>query len=271
MKERHPMEHISSEEIVNIVEALRVQEWTRPWVFEENMKRLLEKENKKLIQELGRSPLPTEKGDWTYFVYGDMTRGVQHQVLAYGDYSIEKNVRPKENVLTRIHSSCHTNEVFGAVNCECRAQLHEAMKLMQKEGDGIILYLDQEGRGNGIAAKLAQLNGMFGWENGRIVQKRDEFGVRIDTDRAYREAGYPSESRDFAVAGQILQSMGIKSVRLLTNNPRKIRGIAQMSISVTPVEIHITPENEIIATDLQSKAQNLNHNIKEEYWQIKNK
>lgn len=217
-----------------------------------------------MIEEFGRSPLPTESGDWTYIVYGDKTNGQHHETLVFGNLA-EGALGSGEDVLVRIHSSCRTNETYHAVNCECRKELQEAMAMIAQEGRGVILYLEQEGRGTGIAGKMAQLNGMFGWENGKIVQKTDPTtGERIDTDRAYKEAGYPSESRDFSVAGEMLDAIGVRSVRLLTNNPRKIAGIESAGIKVTPIEIHIAPDNEIIASDLRSKAKNLGHRITDE-------
>lgn len=256
--------------IADIIVSLRDEEWKRPWIFGNIITQLLEREGKYTIQELGRAPLPTEHGDWTYFVFGDLAHGVQHHMLVFGNFLNGKDLSDKKDVLVRIHSSCHTNEVFGAINCECRAQLHEAMNLIQSEGEGIVLYLDQEGRGNGMSAKLAQLNGMFVWNNNKIEQKVDPLtGERIDTDRAYQEAGYPSESRDFAIAGEMLKSVGVKSVRLLTNNPSKITGIERSGIKVIPLEIHITPNNEIIATDLRAKAKKLGHAIRSEHLRVK--
>lgn len=239
--------------------------WEKPWVIEKNMKDSLQKEKRPLIERLGDAPLPTEYGDWTYIAFGDFMSGSHHELLVYGNVH-EGSLGDSENILVRMHSSCRTNETYHAVNCECRKELHTAMDLIKDEGRGIIIYLEQEGRGTGITGKLAQLKGMFGWENDKIVQKTDLVtGERIDTDRAYREAGYPSECRDFAVAGEMLQSLDIKSVRLLTNNPRKIEGIESCGIAVVPVEIHIPPDNEIIASDLRSKAKNLGHRINEEH------
>lgn len=250
---------------VNQIKALRQDQWRQPGVIESDLKHMLIKEEQPLLEELGRSPLPTEFGDWTYIVYGDYTNAVHHEMLTFGNIA-EGSLGDGENLLVRMHSSCRTNEVYHAVNCECRKELHQAMRLIQKEGRGIILYLEQEGRGAGIAGKMAQLNGMFEWKNGIVEQKRDpQTGERIDTVRAYEEAGYPSESRDFTIAGEMLHRVGVKSVRLLTNNPRKIAGIENAEIKVTPVEIHITPENEIIASDLRSKAKNLGHTISEKY------
>lgn len=249
----------------------RQREWHVPWSNIEDMISRFKKEGRPLVEELGRSPLPTEFGDWTYLVFGDYTTGGHHEMLVYGNLA-KGSLGNGEGLLVRMHSACRTNETFAATNCECRKELHQAMKLIQGEEKGIILYLEQEGRGNGIAGKLAQLNGMFGWEDGKIEQKRDpESGERIDTDKAYKQAGYPSESRDFAVAGEMLHKLGVKSVRLLTNNPVKISSIEEFGIGVTPVEIHIAPDNEVVATDLRSKAENLGHSISEKHWQVKKK
>lgn len=165
------------------------------------MKNLITKEGKPMIENLGKAPLPTEFGDWTYMVYGDYAQGNYHEVLVFGNLEKDSFVGGKD-VLVRMNSSCKTNEVFSATNCECRRQLHQSMKLIKEEDEGIILYLEQEGRGrgNGIVGKLAQLNGMFGWKDGKIEQRVDlATGEPIDTDRAYREAGYLSEVRDFTV------------------------------------------------------------------------
>ncbi len=254
---------------IHSLQIFRRNEWYQPWESDKLIKHLLTKEGEPMIEELGRSPLPTEFGDWTYIVYGDYVHGDHHEMLVFGNIA-DGSLGDGTDLLVRMHSSCHTNEIFHAVNCDCRKQLQQTMRLIQQENRGIILYLEQEGRGNGIAGKLAQLNGMFGWQNGEIQQKTDpQTGERIDTDRAYKEAGYFSEARDFTVAGQMLKNIGVKSVRLLTNNPNKIAGIENLGIKVTPVEIHITPDNEIIAADLKSKAKNLGHTIRQEHWQVK--
>ncbi|MBI2405313.1 hypothetical protein HYV22_04035, partial [Candidatus Gottesmanbacteria bacterium] len=183
--------------------AQRRYEWHLPWESIQRIKDMLQKEGQPMIEEFGRAPLPTEFGDWTYIVFGDMTNGSHHELLVFGNIA-EGSLGDGEDMLIRMHSACRTNETYHAINCECRKELHQSMQLIAKEGKGVILYMEQEGRGTGIAGKMAQLNGMFGWEDGKIVQKRDsETGERIDTDRAYKEAGYPSESRDFSVAGEI--------------------------------------------------------------------
>ena len=272
-KARMPsLPEINREDIITIQDVLRNLrriEWYSPCQLTKVIKNLLTtREGESMIEELGRAPLPTEYGDWTYIVFGDHTHGNFHEMLVLGNID-NGSLGDGKEILVRIHSACRTNEIFHAVNCECRKQLHQAMNLVQKEQKGIILYLDQEGRGNGIGGKLAQLNGMFAWQDGKIEQRVDKStGERIDTDRAYKEAGYPSETRDFTVAGEMLKSIGVTSVRLLTNNPAKIAGIETAGIKVTPVEIHILPDNEIIAADLRSKAKNLGHKIGQEYWRV---
>jgi len=249
--------------------AQKESNWKQPWSLIKHNKDLLRKEGFPLVVELGRAPLPTEFGNWTYMAFGDYTEGSHHELLIYGNFD-KGSLGDGQNVLLRIHSACRTNEVYHAVNCECRKEVEWSMKLIAEEGRGALIYLEQEGRGTGIAGKMQQLNRMFGWEGEEITQNRDpETKDRIDTDRAYREAGLPSETRDFDVAGEMLKYVGITSVRLLTNNPAKTQGIASAGIQVEPIEIHIKPDNDIIAADLKSKAQNLNHNIRTEDWNVK--
>lgn len=267
MGEELPINYEGNRNIFGVLKKLRRDEWYRPWIFGNIVATMLRKEGVPIIEELGRAPLPTEFGDWTYIVFGDLAHGKEHEVLAFGNASKGALYKKADNVLVRVHSSCRTSEIFHAVNCECREQLHSSMKLIQQEGKGIIVYLDQEGRGNGIVGKLSQLNKMFGWKTRGIEQKKDPgTGEIIDTVQAYEKSGYSSEARDFSVAGEILKTLGVKSVRLLTNNPQKIEGIESAGIEVIPVEIHITSANEIIAGDLRSKARNLGHKISKEHW-----
>lgn len=254
---------------INQILQLRSAGWNKPWESDFEIMNMIRTEKKPLIEELGRSPLPTEFGDWTYVVFGDYTNGAHHEMLIFGNIT-EGALGDGEDVLVRMHSSCRTSETFAAINCECKDELKEAMKMVQDERRGIVIYLEQEGRGTGISGKMAQLNGMFEWKSGNIEQKRDpDTGERVDTDRAYKNAGYPSEARDFSVAGEMLHHVGVKSVRLLTNNPRKVKGVETAGINVKPVELHIPPENEIVASDLRSKAVNLGHKISEKHLRIR--
>ena len=248
---------------VNGIHHDRNEFWHKPWVSIERHKKFLKEDGESLVEELGRAPLPTEFGDFTYIVFGDKTNHGHHELMVYGNID-EGSLGDGEDVLVRVHSACRTNEVYHATNCECRKELQKAMTDISEEGRGILVYLEQEGRGTGITGKMAQLNGMFEFKDGKIEQRRDEYGERIDTDRAYKDAGYPSECRDFSVAGEMLASVGVKSVRLMTNNPNKIKAMEDAGLIVNPVEIHILPDNDIIRSDLRSKASNLGHSIKEE-------
>lgn len=216
--------------------------------------------NNFIVTELGHAPLPTEFGDWTYYSFLENTLLSHHEMLVFGD-SHNGAIGDGENILCRMHSSCRTREVYKAINCECLEELHESMKMIQQEGRGVIIYLEQEGRGTGIVGKMAQLNNMFHWVDEKVEQKRDESGVRIDTDRAYKQAGYPSESRNYVAAGEMLKRAGIKSIRLLSNSPQKVKGLEATGLRVTPVEIHIKPGNDIVRSDLLSKSVNLGHHI----------
>lgn len=255
-------------EELGVLERL-TREWSEPWVTARENRKKLEALGIGAAVELGRAPLPTDFGGWTYIGYGDLTTGLHHALLVYGNVD-DGSIGDGEDLLVRIHSSCRTNEIFSAINCECRPELLTAMQLIQKDGAGIIVYLEQEGRGTGVVGKLAQLRGMFEWQaDGSIDQRRDLLtGARIDTDLAYRQAGYPSECRDFTIAGEMLHALGVRSVRLLTNNPAKIRGVTESGISVVPVEIHIQPTNPIVAADLESKAKNLGHSISPEHYRF---
>lgn len=241
--------------------------WYAEWKKIRLMEEYLNENNESIIEELGRAPLPTKHGDFTYIVFGDKTTGGHHEALVFGN--IDKgSLGSGEEILVRIHSACRTNEVYNAINCECRAELTETLEEIRKRKKGVLIYLEQEGRGTGIFGKLHQLQNMFEWKEEEICQKKDENGKRIDTDTAYKKAGFPSEIRNFRPAVEILHHLGIKSVILATNNPGKIHALEEAGIRVIRQEIHIPPENEIIASDLKSKAENLGHLIPPECYNL---
>jgi len=242
----------------NLTEEM-LRTWFIPWVEIEKRKKQLQEQGLSVVTEIGRTPLPTEFGDFTYLAYGDLTTGEHHNVLVYGkleDQDLSENIIP-----VRIHSSCWTNEVAHASNCECRKELEETMARFQKDGCGVLIYLQQEGRGTGIGGKIQQLKNMFAWQGQSISQRITNEGERVDTDLAYKQAGYPSECRDFTPAVEIIKSLGINSLRLITNNPTKAKALRDGGLEVVEDPIHIKPDNEIIASDLQSKAKNLGHKI----------
>ena len=126
---------------------------------------------------------------------------------------------------------------------------------MSKEKKGVLIYLNQEGAGNGIKAKLAAYKNIFKLKNGIVSVKKNKKGRQLNVYDGYAKAGYKSEHRNFAVAAAILKTLGINSVRLMTNNPNKIEGLTSNGIKVKPVGIHIKPTNEIMKRNLIMKAE----------------
>ncbi|EQD58232.1 3,4-dihydroxy-2-butanone 4-phosphate synthase/GTP cyclohydrolase II, partial [mine drainage metagenome] len=174
---------------------------------------------------LASTPLPTEYGSWTYIVFGDMTNGQFHTAMVYGNAA--KSLKKSSCMLLRVHSACGTSELFHATNCECREELEEALKCMRKAGSGIIIYMNQEGAGNGIEAKVKAYSKAFTWKNGKVVGARSKDGKPISIYDAYKSLGYPQENRSFAVSAAILKKLGVKKVKLMTNNPKKDRRIKE--------------------------------------------
>jgi 3,4-dihydroxy 2-butanone 4-phosphate synthase/GTP cyclohydrolase II len=240
------------------------EEWKMPWAAIEHNKRLLQANNHPIVMRLGQGPLKTSFGDWTMVAYGDYTSGEVHIALVYGD--LKDALDGTEVYPTRVHSSCQTNEKFHAKNCECRAELHETMDRIRQEGKGIILYLQQEGRGNGVYGKMFQLEAMFGWEGGKIVQNTDDSGAPVTTVKGYEQHGFHGEIRDFTVAGAMLQDLGVKRVEHHSNNPRKKAGLEQNGIEVVGVRnLHfpdMVANNPILQHDLRDKQQGLGHDFR---------
>ena len=236
--------------------------WDKPWEVEDEMLKLLNEFRKPRLIELGRTPLPTEYGPITYIVFGDYATGKEHDVAVFGKFE-GKRLKAYNYPLVRVHSSCRTSELFRADNFECRQELDFALKQMSKEKKGILIYLNQEGGGNGIKAKLTAYKNTFDLKRGILVVKRDKNGKELNVYDGYEKAGYQSEHRDFDVAAAILKTLGVNAVRLMTNNPNKIEGLASKGIKVKPIGVHIKPTNEIMKKHLRMKAKKLGHNITE--------
>ncbi len=216
---------------------------------------------------IGQTPLPTDFGGWTYMVFDEAKTNKKHTLMVYktpGDIK-----RHPRDVLVRVHSSCATSELFHANNCECREELEEAMKRIRKEGRGVIVYLDQEGAGNGISAKIKVYAKSFTWSSGKVVPVLDpKTGEHISLYSVYKKLGYLPEARSFGAAADMLKSIGVKSVRLLTNNPKKAEGLSACGISAKLASLHIKPKNKIVAEHLKAKARELGHKISARHYRV---
>jgi len=184
--------------------------------------------------------LPTEYGNFDVIPFRQHCNGLEHVALIKGSWE------PGEPVLVRVHSSCATGDIFGSKKCDCGTQLHESMKMIEKEGKGVLLYLNQEGRGIGLMNKIA-------------AYKLQEQGY--DTVEANLHLGFKDDERDYGVGAQILRHIGVTKMRLITNNPRKLAGIKGYGLEVVEtVPIKVEP-NEYNKFYLQTKAQKMHHKL----------
>ncbi|MGC8710528.1 MAG: hypothetical protein ACP5RF_02890 [Candidatus Micrarchaeia archaeon] len=242
------------------VSKLFEERWNEPWKLREARANALKRSGGKIVELLASTPLPTEYGYWTYMVFGDYTTGEFHTAIVYGD--ARKSIK-KEGMLLRVHSSCATSELFHATNCECREELEEALKRIRKNGKGLVIYMNQEGAGNGITPKIMAYSKSLVWKNGKIVEAKGKHGKVVSVYDGYKMLGYPPENRSLIAAAEILKILGIKSVVLMTNNPKKIEELEKYGISVKPMGIHIKPKNKIVREHLRAKAEMLGHRISE--------
>ena len=193
-----------------------------------------------LVERGEEVSMPTDHGNFRLIPFRQKSDGKEHIVLFKGDW------QPGEPVLVRVHSSCMTGDIFGSQRCDCGAQLHRSMELIEKEGKGLVLYLNQEGRGIGLMAKMA-------------AYKLQEEGY--DTVDANVHLGYDPDERDYGVGAQILRSLGITQIRLITNNPVKRVGLEAYGLEIVenvPMEITPTPYNERY---LRTKKERMSHNL----------
>jgi 3,4-dihydroxy 2-butanone 4-phosphate synthase/GTP cyclohydrolase II len=194
----------------------------------------------KLVERVVETALPTGFGDFQVVGYCGLNDDQQHVALVKGD------VTGEEDVLVRVHSECRTGDVFHSLRCDCGEQLESALAMIEEEGRGVLLYLSQEGRGIGLLNKLK-------------AYKLQEEGY--DTVEANLELGLPADLRDYGIGAQILVDLGLSSIRILTNNPRKIRGLEGYGLSVSgqvPIEQVPNPHNEAY---LRAKRERMGHTL----------
>ena len=208
--------------------------------FEQPLNHLEQPLNNALVERGETVSLPTEFGDFTLTPFRELTTGLEHIALVKGVWGKD------EPVLCRVHSSCMTGDIFGSKRCECGEQLHKAMQMVEKEGKGIIVYMNQEGRGIGLMNKIR-------------AYKLQEQGD--DTVEANIHLGFQPDERNYGVGAQILQLMGANKLRLMTNNPVKRVGLESYGIEIVeniPIEITPNPYN---LRYMRTKKEKMHHNL----------
>jgi 3,4-dihydroxy 2-butanone 4-phosphate synthase / GTP cyclohydrolase II len=197
--------------------------------------------NESFVHQAAETVLPTAFGEFRAVAFVNDIDDYEHMALIKG------GIDPDKEVLVRVHSQCLTGDVFGSYRCDCGSQLEKAMERVQQEGLGVILYLQQEGRGIGLANKL------------KAYALQDQ---GRDTVEANEELGFKPDLRDYGVGAQILVALGVRKMRLMTNNPKKLKGLEGYGLEVTgrePLECEPRPEN---ARYLMTKCQKLGHMMK---------
>ena len=194
----------------------------------------------RLVRRVASADLPTEHGPFRIFAYENQIDSQTHIALVSGD------IGGGEDVLVRVHSKCLTGDVFHSGRCDCGAQLHRALARIAQEGRGVLLYLNQEGRGIGLANKI------------RAYELQDQ---GLDTVEANERLGFKADQRDYGIGAQILSDLGIRTMRLLTNNPRKFVGLQGYGLAISDVVPLEIPASDSTRRYLKTKKDKLGHRL----------
>ncbi len=196
--------------------------------------------HEKLVQRVAEAKLPTKYGEFTVIAYKSSIDPNEHLALVKGE------INGEEPILVRVHSECLTGDVFGSLRCDCGDQIAMAMRAIEEEGRGVFLYMRQEGRGIGLHNKI------------KAYALQDQ---GLDTVEANKELGFPPDLRDYGIGAQILADLGVRNMRLLTNNPKKVVGLEAYGLRIVetvPIVPRPTPQN---LSYLEAKRKKLGHNI----------
>ena len=195
-----------------------------------------------LVRHIAQAQLPTAHGSFAIHAYESLLDGETHVALVRGE------IGDGQDLMVRVHSKCLTGDVFHSLRCDCGSQLDAAMERIAREGRGVLLYLHQEGRGIGLGNKL------------RAYELQDQ---GLDTVEANERLGFKADQRDYGIGAQILRDLGVRTMRLLTNNPRKFVGLDGYGLSVAEsVPLEISPVAETARKYLQTKKEKLGHRLK---------
>jgi 3,4-dihydroxy 2-butanone 4-phosphate synthase/GTP cyclohydrolase II len=196
--------------------------------------------NESFVHRAAETTIPTEfGGDFQIIAFENDVDDLTHIALVKGD------IRPDNPTLVRVHSECMTGDIFGSMRCDCGDQLHKAMAMIEKEGSGVIIYLRQEGRGIGLINKLKAYE---------LQQKQG-----LDTVEANRRLGFKDDMRDYGIGAQMLRSLGVRKMKLLTNNPKKMVGLGGYGLSIVEqIPIEVAP-NEYNRCYLECKKLKMGH------------
>ena len=194
----------------------------------------------RLVEREQKVSMPTDFGDFDLYLYLSKVDGAHHLALVKGE------INPDQPVLVRVHSECLTGDVFGSRRCDCGSQLHHAMKQIQDAGAGVLVYMRQEGRGIGLGPKIH-------------AYKLQEEG--LDTVEANERLGFPMDLRDYGLGAQILADLGVKKIRLLTNNPRKVVGLEGHNLEIVEQLPIVSSPNPHNARYLATKKKKMGHKL----------